>query len=173
MDNKCIVCGEIIPEGRFVCHNCSREYLNTLNTADMSGNSITAEEFKERDMNTNRDTDFYKKSLQQYTSISTDNQVVKADSGKPNLSLVPKEIIYEIEKVRAFGVQKYKEPDNWKKVELKRYHQALLRHTLAVWDDLQAVDEESGCLHLSHIACNIAFILWLLKKGEQYEEQKL
>ena len=97
------------------------------------------------------------------------NQSAKADSGKPNLSLVPKQIIYEIEKVRNFGVQKYKEPDNWKKVELERYHQALLRHTLAIWNDVQARDKESGLLHLSHIACNIAFILELMneeKKGE-------
>lgn len=95
-----------------------------------------------------------------------DNQSAKADSGKPNLSLVPKQIIYEIEKVRNFGVQKYKEPDNWKKVELERYHQALLRHTLAIWNDVQAKDKESGLLHLSHIACNIAFILELMNDKE-------
>ena len=94
------------------------------------------------------------------------NQSAKADSGKPNLSLVPKQIIYEIEKVRNFGVQKYKEPDNWKKVELERYHQALLRHTLAIWNDVQAKDKESGLLHLSHIACNIAFILELMNDKE-------
>ena len=86
----------------------------------------------------------------------------KADNGKPNLSLVPKQIIYEMEKVRAFGVNKYKDPENWRKVEIERYHQAMLRHTLAVWDDINARDEESGLLHLSHIATNIAFILELM-----------
>ena len=93
----------------------------------------------------------------------TKNQQAKADSGKPNLSLVPKEIIYEIEKVRAFGSQKYKDKNNWKKVEIERYHQALLRHTLAIWDDVNAKDKESGLLHLSHMATNIAFILELMK----------
>ena len=97
------------------------------------------------------------------------NQSAKADSGKPNLSLVPTQIIYEIEKVRSFGSKKYKDPDNWKSVELERYHQALLRHTLAIWDDVQAKDKESGLLHLSHIATNIAFILELLnKKGGDF-----
>lgn len=95
-----------------------------------------------------------------------DNQSAKADSGKPILSYVPKEIIYEIEKVRSFGVKKYKEPDNWKKVELERYHEALLRHTLAIWDDVGAKDKESGLLHLSHMATNIAFILELMKDKE-------
>lgn len=94
------------------------------------------------------------------------NQQTKADSGKPNLSLVPKEIIYEIEKVRSFGVKKYKDPDNWKKVEVERYHQALLRHTLAIWEDINARDGESGLLHLSHMATNIAFILELMKEKE-------
>ena len=94
------------------------------------------------------------------------DQQAKADSGKPNLSLVPKEIIFEIEKVRAFGVRKYKEPDNWKKVELERYHEALLRHTLAIWEDINARDKESGLLHLSHMATNIAFILELMKESD-------
>ena len=93
---------------------------------------------------------------------------IKADSGKPILSLVPTEIIYEIEKVRSFGVEKYKDPNNWKNVEIERYHQALLRHTMAVWNNLYARDVESGLLHLSHIACNVAFMLELMK--EDYDE---
>jgi hypothetical protein len=96
----------------------------------------------------------------------TKNQQAKADAGKPNLSLVPKQIIYDIEKVRSFGVKKYKDPDNWKKVEIERYHQALLRHTLAVWDDIYARDKESGLLHLSHIATNVAFMLEMMKEKE-------
>ena len=94
------------------------------------------------------------------------NQQAKADAGKPILSLVPVEIIFEIEKVRSYGVKKYKNPDNWKNVEIERYHEALLRHTMAVWEDLTAKDEESGLLHLSHIATNIAFILEMLKDKE-------
>ena len=91
------------------------------------------------------------------------NQQAKADNGKPILSLVPKEIIFEIEKVRSYGNRKYNSPDNWKQVEIERYHEALLRHTLAMWDDIYARDKESGLLHLSHMACNIAFILEMMK----------
>ena len=92
------------------------------------------------------------------------DQDAKADGGKPTFSLVPKEIIYEIEKVRSYGCKKYHDPDNWRNVEIERYKEALLRHTLAVWDDIQARDEESGLLHLSHIATNIAFMLEMLKE---------
>ena len=111
----------------------------------------------------------HKNPLAIYTSgvnSHIDSQGAKADSGKPTLSLVPKRIIYEIEKVRSFGVKKYKDPDNWKQVEIERYHEALLRHTLAVWEDINARDKESGLLHLSHIACNVAFLLEMMNEME-------
>jgi hypothetical protein len=95
------------------------------------------------------------------------NQLVKADKGKPQLRLVPTEIINCIARVRMYGTEKYKDPENWKRVEVKRYHDALLRHTLAIWNDLEKKDEESGLLHLEHIATNLAFILELLKDGEK------
>lgn len=94
------------------------------------------------------------------------SQKAKADAGKPNLSLVPTHIIYEIEKVRQYGVAKYKNPDNWRNVEMERYHEALLRHTLALWNDIEARDDESGLLHLSHIATNVAFLLEMIKNKE-------
>ena len=107
-----------------------------------------------------------KKCARKKALRNTNGQEAKADAGKPKLSLVPTEIVYEIEKVRSYGVKKYKDPDNWKRVELDRYHQALLRHTLAVWDDVTARDKESGLLHLSHIATNVAFMLELMKDKE-------
>ena len=94
------------------------------------------------------------------------DQQAKADAGKPNLSLVPTNIIYEIEKVRQYGVAKYKNPDNWRNVEMERYHEALLRHTLAVWNDIEARDDESGLLHLSHIATNVAFLIEMIRNKE-------
>ena len=119
MENRCVCCGVVIPEGMQVCGCCK------------NGNPV------------------------------------KADAGKPTLSLVPTQIIYEIEKVRSFGVEKYKYPDNWKQVERERYHEALLRHTMAIWNDIAAKDKESGLLHLSHIACNVAFLLEMLKGGDE------
>ena len=138
MEDRCVVCGEIVPEGVMVCANCDSEY----------NREYTLRKIRER------------------FNLPTELPTAKADAGKPNLSLVPTEIIYEIEKVRAFGVEKYKNPDNWKYVSMERYHQALLRHTLAIWDDINARDKESGLRHLSHIACNIAFLLEMMKEKE-------
>ena len=140
--NRCVICGVPLPLDMNICKPCLKKFKeeHQLKTSD----NVTTAVIKD-----------------------TQNQSAKADSGKPNLSLVPTEIIYEIEKVRAFGSRKYHDKDNWKKVEIERYHQALLRHTLAIWDDVNAKDKESGLLHLSHMATNIAFILELMKdKGD-------
>lgn len=84
--------------------------------------------------------------------------VAKYDDGKIKPSLVPTEIIRDIARVRTFGVEKYHDPDNWRKVERKRYVDALLRHILKYIDDARAIDDESGFPHLWHIACNVAFL---------------
>ena len=89
------------------------------------------------------------------------DQTIKADAGKPRLSLVPPEIIEAVGIVRTYGAVKYPEPDSWRKVEVSRYRDALLRHLCEYLRDPASVDEESGLPHLSHAACNIAFLLAL------------
>lgn len=160
MEDRCIVCGEIVPEGGQVCASCIDTFYNMTEKTQKCCNCG-------KDLYVMQcwmlDEKIY--CLHCYEQIK-ENQSAKADSGKPILSYVPKQIIYEIEKVRSFGVKKYKDPDNWKRVEIERYHQALLRHTLAVWEDIHARDKESGLLHLSHIACNVAFLLEMMKEME-------
>ena len=86
------------------------------------------------------------------------NQEAKADAGKLDLTLVPRQIIWDIAAVREYGNKKYGDPDNWKQVEPERYRAAAFRHFLAYLEDPHGVDEESGLFHLSHLACNIAFL---------------
>ena len=88
------------------------------------------------------------------------NQKVKADKGKPRITLVPRQIVFDIARVREYGVQKYAEggSDNWKEVEIERYRDALCRHLLAYLDDPDSKDEESGLYHYQHMSCNMAFI---------------
>ena len=96
----------------------------------------------------------------------------KQDKGKPHPSYVPVELIKEVMAIREMGTAKYGSPDNWKKVSIERYHDAMLRHVLACWEDPFSVDDESGMLHLSHIACNVAFMLALHKEMQDGTEQK-
>jgi hypothetical protein len=85
-------------------------------------------------------------------------QEAKADAGKPRLTLVPMQIIFDIAKVREFGNAKYGSSDNWKRVEPERYREAAFRHFLKYIDDPNGVDEESGLPHRFHLECNLAFL---------------
>ena len=85
-------------------------------------------------------------------------QTAKADAGKLQLSLVPTQIIKDVAEVRMYGNRKYKDPDNWKTVDVRRYIDALLRHTLEFVRDSKSIDAESGIAHYKHMACNMAFI---------------
>lgn len=96
--------------------------------------------------------------------MSEYDQTAKADAGKPRLTLVPRSIIWDIAAIREYGTSKYKDPNNWKRVEIDRYKDAAYRHFLAYLDDANSVDEESGLPHLWHLACNIAFLCELEDK---------
>lgn len=92
------------------------------------------------------------------------SQSAKSDAGKPKLTLVPQQIIYDIAKVREYGNEKYGDPENWRTVEPERYRDAAFRHLLAYLDDPYGVDSESGLPHLWHLACNVAFLCEMEKE---------
>ena len=91
------------------------------------------------------------------------NTEAKADAGKLKPTLVPPSLILAVGAVRMFGTAKYGSPDSWKMVEPQRYWEATLRHALAAWNDYKAVDEESGLPHTYHMACNLAFLIEMMK----------
>lgn len=84
-----------------------------------------------------------------------------------DISLVPVKIIDAIRQVRIFGTQKYKDPDNWKRVEPERYADAMYRHLLEYVKDPESVDDESGLPHLWHLATNAAFLIEMEKEKEE------
>jgi len=102
--------------------------------------------------------------MKKHQGVIIPNQDIKADVGKPRLSLVPTRAVEGIARIREYGCNKYPigGQDNWKDVEPQRYIDALLRHAFAFKDDPLGVDEESGLPHLWHIGCNYAFLAELL-----------
>lgn len=94
------------------------------------------------------------------------DQSAKADAGKLPLTLVPLEAIEDIAEIRRYGCMKYKDPDNWKRVKVERYRDALFRHLIAYLRDPQGVDEESGLEHYKHLITNAAFICALERKAK-------
>ena len=89
------------------------------------------------------------------------DQTAKRDAGKPRPTLVPTRIIWAITRVREFGCKKYKDPDNWKKVEPQRYRDAAYRHWLAYLENVDSIDEESGLPSLWHLLTDIGFLVVL------------
>lgn len=96
----------------------------------------------------------------EFIEVSDIMHQYKNTAGKAKLSLVPPQIIFDIAEVREYGNKKYPEggKDNWKKVDIDDYKDALLRHTLKYLQDPKGKDEESGIEHYKHMACNMAFI---------------
>lgn len=94
------------------------------------------------------------------------DQSAKADNGKIRPTLVPRQIIRDIAIVRDYGNKKYPKggEDNWRRVSVERYRDALCRHLLAYLDDPDGIDEESGLRHWQHLVCNAAFISELDKE---------
>lgn len=90
----------------------------------------------------------------------------KNDLSKTRWDLVPLVAVEQVAKVLTFGAVKY-EANSWQRLENaeSRYQAALLRH-LTLWQDGEAIDQESGLPHLAHVACNAIFLLWFeIKKG--------
>lgn len=88
----------------------------------------------------------------------------KYDQGKPQLSLIPYEVLVAIAKVMEFGAKKYGR-DNWKECKKpERYVDAAMRHLHQYTEEKQ--DSESGYCHLWHAACNLAFLIYLNSKRE-------
>ena len=95
----------------------------------------------------------------------------KNDDGKLPLSTVPPAAIRAIAEIRRYGNQKYADPQNWRRVDPKKFHEAMLRHVLACWEDPGAVDPESGLPHLWHLMCNGAFLCAFLEGGSHAEDE--
>jgi len=91
------------------------------------------------------------------------DQTIKADAGKLQIHLVPMQIVKDIAQVRMYGIDKYGDTDSWQRVELTRYIDAMLRHTLDFLADPGGKDPESGIQHYKHMACNMAFICALME----------
>lgn len=96
-------------------------------------------------------------------------EAIKYDEGKTDWSLMPFEVIEDINKVLEFGAKKY---DGWNfakgsGMKYSRILNSLLRHTFAYIRG-EDNDPESGLSHLAHMGCNVVFLLYYNKYKEKY-----
>ena len=77
---------------------------------------------------------------------------MKDDKEKPNLSLIPPEVLPYIAKVFMFGAAKYGE-NNWRKdinnTSYGRTYSSIQRHLNSFWTG-EDIDPESGMEHIDH-----------------------
>lgn len=89
----------------------------------------------------------------------SDEKTLETPAGNAvDIKLIPVEFIDAVRAVRLFGITKYKDPENWRKVDKQRYRDAAYRHFMAYLEEPGGMDEESGLPHLYHFACNLAFL---------------
>lgn len=90
---------------------------------------------------------------------------LKYDNGKPDLTIVDKNIIEAAARALTFGAKKYTRGNykHFKKEDLVRLYASLLRHAFAITSGEQ-FDRESGLKHLDHIAANVNIICYLENK---------
>ena len=99
---------------------------------------------------------------------------MKYDEGKPNLSLVFggfNKALLDVGYIGTFGARKYT-PNGWKAVEnlYERYSSALLRHMFAAMSPRvkDIYDNETGRLHLAHVAWNALALTEHMLKSIDY-----
>ena len=101
---------------------------------------------------------------------------MKYDEGKPNLSLVFggfNKALLDVGYIGTFGARKYT-PNGWKEVEnlYERYSSALLRHMFAAMSPRvkDIYDNETGRLHLAHVAWNALALTEHMLKAIDYDK---
>jgi len=94
----------------------------------------------------------------------TDIYKVKHDEGKLKMMLMLPAINEAVVRVREYGIEKYKDKDNWKQVDIERWQNAMMRHMMEYIKDNESKDAESGLRHIDHVACNLAYILENMKE---------
>lgn len=84
----------------------------------------------------------------------------KHDSGKPSISLVPKEALWGMAQALTYGAKKYGRHNYRQGIEYSRLADACLRHLTAYMEN-EDIDEESGNLHLYHALASLAMLTFM------------
>lgn len=87
--------------------------------------------------------------------------MAKFDTDKPNMALIPSEVLFDIATVFGFGAKKYG-INNWRKdghcTDFSRTYSSIQRH-LAAWNMGEDTDPESGMSHLAHATTQLMILM--------------
>ncbi len=96
----------------------------------------------------------------------------KHDQDKPDLSLLPKELLEETAKAFMYGEKKYGRHNFRNGFDHHRPAAAALRHIVAYLSG-EDNDAESGVSHLGHAAASIGMLLYCIKNKVGKDTRKL
>jgi hypothetical protein len=95
---------------------------------------------------------------------------IKADSGKPMMSLIDPEFLEGLAEVLTFGANKY-DKHNWRGgIAYSRLLDAAYRHLGAI-NNGEDLDTESGLPHIYHLACCVMFYSWMSKHRPDLDDR--
>lgn len=98
-----------------------------------------------------------------------DLSTVKDKAGKPRMSLILPNANAAVVRVREYGLQKYPDAENWRKVDNADWLDAAMRHLLKYMDGAE-YDAESECPHLWHALCDLSYLVENLYPTALWEE---
>lgn len=84
----------------------------------------------------------------------------KNDSGKPDLSLIPKDAIWGMGAALTFGANKYGKHNFREGMAYTRLAAACMRHITA-YNEGETTDTESGLSHLDHAMASLAMLKFM------------
>jgi len=94
----------------------------------------------------------------------------KHDDNKIPMELLPSEALFEIGKVLQAGKAKYGAA-NWAKgINVSRLLGAAMRH-IAQFNAGEDMDEETKTLHVANAACNLMFVIWMMKNRPDLDDR--
>lgn len=94
----------------------------------------------------------------------------KNDQGKPALSLIPKDALYELGIALGYGAKKYGLHNFRNGIEYTALAGAAMRH-LAQFMDGEDTDQESGNNHLGHALASLAMLAYMYHKRPEMDDR--
>jgi hypothetical protein len=94
----------------------------------------------------------------------------KFDGEKPRMDLIDPSFQIALADVLTYGAREYS-AHNWRNgIDASRLYAALQRHLLAFWGG-EDIDDESGLPHLSHAACELMFLQWMIYEKPEHDDR--
>lgn len=105
-----------------------------------------------------------------YAEPTPHNEGIKFDNGKPDLTDIPLEAMWEMGRAFTFGQKKYSKGNFRNGMLVSRQLAAAIRHIYQHLDG-ETIDIESGAMHLGNALASISMAIYNLKNNPQFDDR--